>query len=949
MLAAALAVGLIAVPQGLADSGPGPVEPYGYDNYGDFNDVLPPGANGLDTLGQALTFKLTGVRPPHSSDQIPLYSDLTTAAPNIQPSQLGDFFKSSIFGVPTGDVERTETPEPGVTIEWDNYDVPHIYGDTRATLEFGIGWASAESRLFAMDVLRHAGEGQLASFAGGSNAAMDEGVWASEPYTAQDREEQVAWDAANLPDGQQIVADAQSYVDGVNTYITTALEPGNRATMLPAEYLALGTTPQPWTVPDLVSVATLVGGIFGVGGGNQLQNAELYESMLQKFGAEQYDVPGSPELVADPKSGPVRDDRSGFATFMSFDDPNDSEAPTTVRSGAFPYQTLPLPSRAVQQTIALPDAGSVQPAQTITGGSLPPSAATTSAIQAQDAARSIGLGDGFSALSSNGLRFPRAMSNALLISARDSATGHPLAVMGPQVAYFSPQILMEEDIHGPGIDADGASFDGVNLYVELGHGPDYAWSATSSGQNIVDTFAVRLCNPNGGAVAPDSNWYEYNGVCTQMETLTDSESWKPNLVDPTKAGSVTFTTQRTAYGIVIARATIDGSPVAYCNLRSTYMHELDSAQGFEMFNEPAQMRNPQGFFNSADQVGYTFNWFYTDNRNIAYFNSGANPVRAANTDPLFPSWASDSWVGYTGSVPLTPAGLTEQDTPQSAHPQVVNQSVITSWNNKQAAGYNDAATGQEFSSIYRSQLLDQNIAAALARTHNRMTLTDLVNAMGNAGTQDLRGVEVLPYLLQVVGHPASPALATAVSELTAWMDSGAHRINRANPGVSGTYDQGTAVQLMDAWWPLVVKAIFGPTLGSSLLAQIGSEFPIDDPPSDPHAGPHTGSAFDVGFYGIVQKDLRAVLRQHVASPLNRVFCGGGSLPLCRAALRLTLAEAASESAARVYPASSLCKAGDQMCADAIEFQPQGAISMPLIEWINRPTFQQADTITGHMP
>ena len=94
------------------------------------------------------------------------------------------------------------------------------------------------------------------------------------------------------------------------------------------------------------------------------------------------------------------------------------------------------------------------------------------------------------------------MSNALLVSARDSASGHPLAVMGPQVAYFAPQILMEEDIHGPGIDADGAAFPGVNLYVELGHGPDYAWSATSAGQNIVDTFAVPLCNPAGGAVAP---------------------------------------------------------------------------------------------------------------------------------------------------------------------------------------------------------------------------------------------------------------------------------------------------------------------------------------------------------------------------------------------------------------------------------------------------------------
>ena len=81
----------------------------------------------------------------------------------------------------------------------------------------------------------------------------------------------------------------------------------------------------------------------------------------------------------------------------------------------------------------------------------------------------IGAGLGAGANAGPGLlSFPRGMSNALLISAAHSKSGHPLAVMGPQVSYFTLEILMEEDIHGPGIDADGAAFPGVNLYVELG-------------------------------------------------------------------------------------------------------------------------------------------------------------------------------------------------------------------------------------------------------------------------------------------------------------------------------------------------------------------------------------------------------------------------------------------------------------------------------------------------
>ncbi|HEY4828741.1 MAG TPA: penicillin acylase family protein [Solirubrobacteraceae bacterium] len=973
------------------------VEPYGTNDYGGFRNILPPGENGLDDLTQAAAFRATGAYPPHANDQLGMYSSLTTAAP-ITEAQIPQFFKDATFGVPAGDVASTESPEPGVTIERDaQFGVPHIYGDTRAELMFGIGYASAEDRLFMMDVLRHAGEADLAQFAGGSNVAMDEQVWENEPYTQQDLVNQVNW-LPNLPDGSQVLSDATNYVDGVNAYISAAESPLNTLTMMPAEYAAIGqpTGPQPFTVEDIVKVATLVGGIFGEGGGQQLSNAVLYENLKAHFGSERRYVAGSPELLSQPaakkkkpkKGKPkakkasdllglaslgvpgagtpgirarrgvpagratkragkaglgagklVSPDKSGFATFMSFDDPSDPEAPTTVHGHSFPYQTLPMPTKATLKTMALPDPGSVQYANPVVAGSVPGAAAADARTRGSSGTAAI----------SGLLGFPRSMSNALLVSAADSASGHALAVMGPQVSYYSPQILMEQDEQGPGIDAEGAAFPGTNLYVELGHGQDYAWSATSSGQNIIDTFAAPLCNPSGGAVSMDSDYYLLNGKCVQMETLTRSESWQPNLGDSTPAGSVTFQTQRTAYGIVIARARIKGQPVVYTNLRSTYMHELDSAVGFEQFNEPAEMRNPQDFMNAAYHIGYTFNWFYVDDKNVAYFNSGQNPVRAAHTDPLFPSWASDAWQGLHAAAQMTPTSLTEQQTPQSAHPQTVNQAYITSWNNKQAPGYNDAATGQEYASIYRSQLLDNNLNAQLSQAGGKLTLADVINAMANAGTQDLRGVEVLPYALQIIGHPTNPTLANAVNELSAWVASGAHRINREHPGAPGDYDQSDAIRIMDAWWPLLVQAEFGPTLGSSLLGQIEADFPIDDAPGHGVSGEHLGSAYDVGFYGIVQKDLRSVLGDRETGPLNRIYCGGGSLARCRSALETSLTQAAAESPDQVYPGDNLCSAGDQMCSDSIQFKPIGVITQPLMEWINRPTFQQADEILGHGP
>ena len=181
------------------------------------------------------------------------------------------------------------------------------------------------------------------------------------------------------------------------------------------------------------------------------------------------------------------------------------------------------------------------------------------------------------------------------------------------------------------------------------------------------------------------------------------------------------------------------------------------------------------------------------------------------------------------------------------------------------------------------------------------------------------------------------------------MASGAHRINHAHPGASGAYEQTDAVRIMDAWWPLLVRADFGSALGSNLLGQIESEFPIDDVPGHGSGGAHVCSAFDVGFYGIVQKDLRAVLGDRVSGPLNRVYCGDGSLAACRTALESSLGQAVGESPQQVYPADNVCSAGDQMCFDSIQFRPIGVITEPLIEWVNRPTFQQADEIAGHRP
>src|SRR6185503_12699570 len=230
----------------------------------------------------------------------------------------------------------------------------------------------------------------------------------------------------------------------------------------------------------------------------------------------------------------------------------------------------------------------------------------------------------------------RGMSNAAIVSAANSATGHPVAVFGPQTGYFAPQLLMAQELQGPGISSRGIAFSGLNLYTLIGRGPDYAWSATSSIQDITDTYAAKLCNTDGSAATLASTGYLYHGTCTPMEALTQTNSWKPTTADSTAAGSYRLTVQRTKYGLVTWRGLVGGAPTAFTSLRSTYRHEADSAVGFQMFNDPSQMGDANAFITSASTIGYAFNWFYVNSTQAAYFNSGLNPQRPAGADPNLP-------------------------------------------------------------------------------------------------------------------------------------------------------------------------------------------------------------------------------------------------------------------------------------------------------------------------
>jgi acyl-homoserine lactone acylase PvdQ len=870
-------------------------------------DIVPPGQNGNATFADLLLFKGFGTRPAHFSDTLKPYEQLVWNSQGLTDDGLAPYYDDSSFGVRPDDVASTFQPRADVTIVRDkSRGIPHITGTTREGTMFGAGYAGAQDRLFVMDVFRHLGRGQLTPFAGGAaaNRAFEQEFWRTAPYTEADLQKQFD-DAPQRygADGVKMQKDIQAWVDGVNYYINTV------GVAYPGEYVALGLpTPQPWKVTDVVATAAVVAGIFGTGGGGEMASALALLEAQAKYGVTQ-----------------------GTKVWESFRSQNDPEASTTVHNGTtFPYGTTP----ANPAGRAMPDRGSVTPEPEVVDQT---GSATVTTLQPKS---STGVEPPGKAVGKDSLKGsfdggvfpegfgPRGMSNALMVSGQYTESGNPVAVYGPQTGYFAPQLLLRQELQGPGVSSRGVAFAGLNFYTLIGRGADYSWSATSAGQDITDTYAVPLCEPDGGTPTKASTHYVFRNQCVPIEKLERHNAWYSSLGSSEPAGSYTLVAQRTKLGIVTHRGAVAGKPVLFTSNRSTYGNEAGSALGFMQLNDPDRIHSATDFKNAASNIGYTFNWFYTDKTDIAYFNSGDNPIRPAGADPNLPTWGYPQyeWQGWN------PDTNRATYSPAAEHPQVVNQDYLTSWNNKQAPGFS-ASDGQfGYNAVYRSQPLDDRIKAVIG-SGQKFTRGKLVSAMEDAATVDLRADQVLPYLLRVLKSApiTDPAVADAVAKLQAWQAAGSHR--KTPNEASKTYDHSEAIRILDAWWPLLVPAEFqglGPELYDSLV-RIQK---IDERPSA------QGSAFQTGWWGFVQRDLRKVLGDPVKAAQPVTFCGSGSLAGCRSVLADSLLAATKVPAATTYPATADCTATDQFCADQIVHQPMGGITQDRIAWVNRPTYQQ---------
>ena len=684
---------------------------------------------------------------------------------------------------------RAQTPD-AVTILRDRWGVPHIFTEGRGADEraaYANGYAQAEDRLFEMDILRRAATGRLAEMLGADYLLMDE-VVRRDGYTTEERDAFAARLAAR--DRRAL----EAYRDGVNAFIAAVTADPQR---LPFEFL--GMPPAPWTVADSVAVAVLELVVEGANGGQEVRSAALLLDFLDRF----------PEAEAN----------GIFDDLFWIDEP---AAPTTIAAA----DARPL--RANHDHIAR-----FAPAQV--------DLLRRHAAAIRRAAASLDLEQGLMGGLGGGPPFPiglhRHASNAIVVSPRFSATGHPILLGGPQTGLNAPSFFWEVGFHDGDYEAEGVIAP-AGPGVLIGRGRNFAMTLTSGIDDAVDTY-VEVLDPS------DPGRYRFRGRVVPFEKRIET-------IHVAGAPDVMLEVLRSRHGPVFFVDVDEG--VAFSRRAAFRGHELDSAAAVLNLGRVRSLRD---FRRLADGMFMSFNFHYADDAgNIAYFHRGALPRRPPRTDPRLP---------LDGGGTMEWRGI---DPPRKL-PGVVNprRGFIANWNNKPVPGWSAGEQRELWGVTDRVHGLVDALEAAHA-AGAKLSVDDVKGIMRHAAVADVFAVRIVPFLEDAVATlpdvPENATLREAAARVRAWVDAGAS-VAGVPDGHGVIPDPGAAIYT--AFRAAAQTAIFADELQGSLRAMYFPDLLVGDQEDD-HGSFGTPDALF----------LRVLLS---AGPVTGGVSADGALPVSR--------------------------------------------------------------------
>ena len=811
----------------------------------------------------------------HSTDQLPLYDGLTPLRGDVTDADIDELFLPQDFE-PVGETTVEETGREGVEILYDSFGIPHITGDTWEDVAFGAGWVTARDRALLFDFGLDATRAAAIDLPGVNPFDLLLGAVPYEPSAEAEAvlDSQIEVLVEEYGDeGEEIVADATAYAAGANAYFESIDEPREEV-----------------TARDVIATTAFIGSIFGQGGGAEASNAELLASLQATLGRdsgravwEDVMLIGDPEapttleetfdygvLTGGEVTGSVELDEGSLVSVdileqVGDDGPADEPAEPAGRAAA-PASTNPVGPASAPGGSRTAAAGTPPALTNPAADTWPaPSPASTATYDAAGAPPE------------------RLASNWLLVDSGASANATPMGVLGPQLGYFYPEIVQQIHLSAPGVEAQGAAVVGLSMYLLLGRTQDYAWSLTSASHDVRDVFAEVLCEPDGSEPTVASTHYEFEGECVPFE------DFDAGIIDGTPV-----TIQRSVHGPVIGTATSGGEPMALTRARSTFGRDALNLVALKRMTE-GRADTIDGFYETANEFGFTFNWGYVGREGIAFFSSGRLPERAEGLDRRLPTLGNGDyeWQGFL-----------EQD----EHPHGVpgDTGRLLNWNNQAAPGFMHGDT-TSYGSVHRVQMFDQ--------WPERVDLAGVVGVMNRSATEWPNSLIWPPVSELLEGSEAPSGLAaTVVGYLDDWVADDAPAVDEDDDGF---YNQaGPAI--IDALFEPLVLAVIEPVLGEQSQAVFEAA----------GLGGDSGSS-------VVSKDLRTLLGGDVEGPYNAQYCGGGSLEQCQEDLWTVLETVSAELAAEYGSEDPRTWLMEGL---RTEFRP--GLIPDTMRSTNRPTFQQ---------
>jgi penicillin G amidase len=340
-----------------------------------------------------------------------------------------------------------------VTVERDNWGVPHIRASSLDDLAEAQGYVTAQDRLWQMDILRRASRGQLSEVLGPATLAIDKDFRVLNFGRAAEREF-----AMMSPEVRNAM---EAYARGVNRFIE------QHPTNLPIEFSLLNYKPQPWRPTDTLVIAGYMYRTL-----TDTREKEMSRAIVTaKVGPELAKDLFSPEasmdhfVVGDPNVGKEAHAASqGDNDEDDDDDEMDSEDVIKAKSDFY----------SSPDAAESPDLSSA----------LAKSAMDWIGESQRQIRRSLG-------------------SNNWVVSGDYTATGKPLLANDMHLELGLPPIWYEVHLTAPGWNVKGFSLPGTPLVV-VGHNDRIAWGFTNNGADVLDLY-IETFDPGN----PDQ--YRVNG------------------------------------------------------------------------------------------------------------------------------------------------------------------------------------------------------------------------------------------------------------------------------------------------------------------------------------------------------------------------------------------------------------------------------------------------------